>query len=112
MQCLICEEKEKLNFFDNYKLEVQGDEKYFNNLKIYNCKSCDFSFVHPMPDENKLNYFYINIIYYLIRIIMLDLFPQIEPYEYGLLDVDNIHKIYWEKHFDLDWSLSVEEILK
>ena len=28
---------------------------------------------------------------------MLDLFPQIEPYEYGLLDVDNIHKIYWEK---------------
>ena len=28
---------------------------------------------------------------------MLDLFPQIEPYEYGLLEVDNIHKIYWEK---------------
>ena len=28
---------------------------------------------------------------------MLDLFPHIEPYEYGLLDVDNIHKIYWEK---------------
>ena len=28
---------------------------------------------------------------------MLDLFPHIEPYEYGLLEVDNIHKIYWEK---------------
>ena len=23
-----------------------------------------------------------------------------------------LYKIYWEKHFDLDWSLSVEEILK
>jgi proline iminopeptidase len=29
--------------------------------------------------------------------VMLDLFPHIEPYEYGLLEVDNIHKIYWEK---------------
>ena len=29
---------------------------------------------------------------------MLDLFPHIEPYEYGLLEVDNIHKIYWEKN--------------
>ena len=28
---------------------------------------------------------------------MLELFPHIEPYEFGLLDVDNIHKIYWEK---------------
>ena len=28
---------------------------------------------------------------------MSDLFPQIEPYEFGLLEVDNIHKIYWEK---------------
>lgn len=28
---------------------------------------------------------------------MSELFPQIEPYECGLLEVDNIHKIYWEK---------------
>lgn len=28
---------------------------------------------------------------------MVDLFPPIQPYDYGLLDVDNIHKIYWEK---------------
>ena len=28
---------------------------------------------------------------------MLDLFPHIEPYEFGFLDVDNVHKIYWEK---------------
>ena len=28
---------------------------------------------------------------------MAELFPQIEPYEFGLLEVDNIHKIYWEK---------------
>jgi proline iminopeptidase len=28
---------------------------------------------------------------------MSELFPHIEPYEFGLLEVDNIHKIYWEK---------------
>ena len=28
---------------------------------------------------------------------MAELFPQIEPYEFGLLEVNNIHKIYWEK---------------
>ena len=28
---------------------------------------------------------------------MAKLFPQIEPYEFGLLEVNNIHKIYWEK---------------
>ena len=28
---------------------------------------------------------------------MLELFPHIEPYEFGFLDVDNVHKIYWEK---------------
>ena len=28
---------------------------------------------------------------------MTELFPQIEPYEFGFLEVDNIHKIYWEK---------------
>ena len=28
---------------------------------------------------------------------MAELFPQIEPYEFGFLEVDSIHKIYWEK---------------
>ena len=28
---------------------------------------------------------------------MTELFPQIEPYEFGFLEVDSIHKIYWEK---------------
>tara|TARA_Y100000590_G_scaffold92708_1_gene104913 strand:+ start:54 stop:1001 length:948 start_codon:yes stop_codon:yes gene_type:complete len=28
---------------------------------------------------------------------MAKLFPQIEPYEFGFLEVDSIHKIYWEK---------------
>ena len=36
---------------------------------------------------------------------MLDLFPHIEPYEYGLLEVDNIHKIYWEKSGNKKGSL-------
>ena len=28
---------------------------------------------------------------------MAELFPQIEPYEFGYLEVDSIHKVYWEK---------------
>ena len=28
---------------------------------------------------------------------MAELFPHIEPYKFGLLEVSNIHKIYWEK---------------
>jgi len=28
---------------------------------------------------------------------MAKLFPQIEPYEFGFLEVDSTHKIYWEK---------------
>jgi proline iminopeptidase len=28
---------------------------------------------------------------------MVELYPPIEPYDFGLLDVDNVHKIYWEK---------------
>ena len=28
---------------------------------------------------------------------MAELFPQIEPYEFGFLEVDIIHKIYWDK---------------
>ena len=28
---------------------------------------------------------------------MSELFPQIKPYEFGFLEVDSIHKVYWEK---------------
>tara|TARA_B100000029_G_scaffold503087_1_gene579445 strand:- start:428 stop:1399 length:972 start_codon:yes stop_codon:yes gene_type:complete len=61
MKCLICEKKETVNFQDKYKLEIFEDEKFFENIKIYRCKECDFGFVHPIPSENKLNYFYENV---------------------------------------------------
>ena len=49
---------ETVKFLDNYKLEIKEDIKFFHNLKIYNCEDCDFSFVNPIPSEDKLNYFY------------------------------------------------------
>ena len=58
MKCLICKKTETVKFLDNYKLEIREDIKFFHNLKIYNCEDCDFSFVSPIPSEDKLNYFY------------------------------------------------------
>ena len=61
MKCLICKKTETVKFLDNYKLEIKEDIKFFNDLKIYNCEDCDFSFVSPIPSEDKLNYFYKNV---------------------------------------------------
>jgi len=61
MKCLICKKNETVKFLDDYKLEVKEDIKFFNNLKIYNCTDCDFSFVNPIPSEDKLNDFYKNV---------------------------------------------------
>lgn len=61
MKCLICKKTETVKFLDNYKLEIKEDIKFFHNLKIYNCRDCDFSFVNPIPSDDKLNYFYKHI---------------------------------------------------
>jgi hypothetical protein len=66
MKCVICNSKDNVNFRDNYLLEIDEDKDVFNEAKIYCCKSCDISFVFPMPSEDKLNYFYsINKSYYI-----------------------------------------------
>ena len=61
MKCVICNSKDNVNFRDNYLLEIDEDKDVFNEAKIYCCKSCDISFVFPMPSEDKLNYFYTNV---------------------------------------------------
>ena len=61
MQCIICKDKKSLEFVSKYKLEIDTDERYFKNPDIYRCKFCDFGFVHPMPKENDLSFFYINV---------------------------------------------------
>ena len=58
MKCLICKKTDSVKFLDDYKLEIKEDKKFFNELKIYNCEDCDFSFANPIPSEEKLNYFY------------------------------------------------------
>lgn len=58
MNCLICNKDKDIKFLSDFKLEIFEDEKYFSNAKIFQCSSCDFSFVHPMPSNEKLNYFY------------------------------------------------------
>lgn len=61
MNCLICNKKDKVNFLDDYKLDVKDDYKYFKDIKIYQCSECDFSFADPVPSTNVLDYFYENI---------------------------------------------------
>ena len=61
MRCLICNKSENVKFLDHYKLEIKEDKNYFKNAKIYRCDDCDFGFVHPMPSDKDLNYFYENI---------------------------------------------------
>lgn len=61
MNCLICNNQDKIKKFSDYKLEIKSDEKYFKNCSIYNCSDCDFGFVYPFPSNENLNYFYQNI---------------------------------------------------
>jgi hypothetical protein len=61
MECLICKKTQTVKYLDNYKLEIKEDIKFFENLKIYRCEDCDFSFVDPIPKMDTLNYFYKHI---------------------------------------------------
>ena len=58
ISCLICQKSEHVNFLSEYLLEIKEDHEFFKNAKIYRCSSCDFAFVNPMPNEQKLNEFY------------------------------------------------------
>ena len=59
--CLICKSSKNIKFIDNYKYNVKSDVKYFGNLKVFGCDDCEFYFVNPLPELNKLNYYYSNI---------------------------------------------------
>ena len=55
--CLICDDKDHIIFVDKYIHQFEEDKKYFDDAKLYKCNACDFTFVNPMPDEKKLDYF-------------------------------------------------------
>lgn len=57
-RCLICDDNDHIIFVDNYIHQFEEDKKYFDDAKLYKCNACDFTFVNPMPDEKKLDYFY------------------------------------------------------
>tara|TARA_Y100001958_G_C21211949_1_gene537592 strand:+ start:107 stop:1060 length:954 start_codon:yes stop_codon:yes gene_type:complete len=56
--CLICDDNDHIIFVDKYIHQFEEDKKYFDDAKLYKCNACDFTFVNPMPDEKKLDYFY------------------------------------------------------
>ena len=58
MKCFICEKNDNLELNSEYKLEIESDKKFFKNPKIYRCNNCDFSFVHPLPNNQDLDFFY------------------------------------------------------
>ena len=60
MRCICCG-SDQLNEMDynNYGYQLlKGDENIFNNLLIYNCHSCGFSFSYPLIDKYDLINFY------------------------------------------------------
>lgn len=61
MKCPICNSIDKSKQRCEYKFEIHEDKKYFGDLKIDQCKKCDFSFANPMPKDENLNFFYKNI---------------------------------------------------
>ena len=61
IKCLICNKDKKVEFLEEYIVEIKEDKNYFEGAKIYRCDDCDFSFVNPMPSEKKLNDFYKNV---------------------------------------------------
>tara|TARA_B110000971_G_scaffold147004_1_gene150191 strand:- start:5748 stop:6713 length:966 start_codon:yes stop_codon:yes gene_type:complete len=61
MNCLICNNSEKVNFLDELKLEVKEDSSFFKDAEIFQCTDCDFSFVNPMPKIDDINFFYENV---------------------------------------------------
>lgn len=56
VECLLC--KQKTNYLDEYKLNVNSDREFFQNIKLVHCEACDLAFADPMPSISKLDYFY------------------------------------------------------
>ncbi len=59
MNCILCNETDSV--FDEYKFNVESDVEFFGNLKINYCRKCDLGYASPMPNTEKLNYFYKHI---------------------------------------------------
>ena len=59
--CLICKQKDNMKFIDDYKFHVESDVDHFGKLKIVGCEVCHIYFTDPVPDLEKLNYYYSDI---------------------------------------------------
>ena len=55
IKCLICNKDKKVEFLEEYIVEIKEDKNYFEGAKIYRCDDCDFSFVNPMPSDTVLD---------------------------------------------------------
>ena len=82
MKCLICENK-NVNYYDDYRFNVESDSSYLKNPKIYRCFDCDLSFCYPMPSKSNLNNYYNNIYRAAGR-----------PHEFDIIDVQNNYNSY------------------
>ena len=58
INCLICQKNDQVKFLSEYLLEIHEDHEFFKDAKIYRCNSCDFAFVNPMPNQEKIDEFY------------------------------------------------------
>ena len=51
----------RTRFLDNYKVLRQESFKYFNDMKIFQCKDCELGFASPIPNKVLLSNFYKNV---------------------------------------------------
>jgi hypothetical protein len=60
MRCICCGSDQLTEMtYNNYGYQLlKGDENIFNNLSIYNCHNCGFSFSYPLIDKDDLINFY------------------------------------------------------
>ena len=59
IKCPLCKSNSKK--IGNYLFNVDYDKKYFGEPNIFNCTSCNLSFVDTPPKKHLLDYYYKNI---------------------------------------------------
>ena len=59
-RCPVCENEKDIFYLDNYRLHIDEDIFFFNNIKLFKCNICETGFACPMPELENLSEFYRN----------------------------------------------------
>tara|TARA_Y100000768_G_scaffold388975_1_gene389549 strand:+ start:1665 stop:2642 length:978 start_codon:yes stop_codon:yes gene_type:complete len=106
INCLSCDST-NLILEDNYKQNIDFDQNYLGDMKIYSCEDCYLTFAHPMPSDEILSRYYSNVYRSAGRDLYesnknfneMNLMTKIRNYEYfsylsTFKDLDNIKNYF------------------